>query len=115
HCAHPPLVPGRGVAEGPGVCARIDPFPGKPETITSPPQEVFGELDDIGAALAQRRHSQCQDREPMIEVLAEAALACPGEQVLVARGDYPHVDRLSVRAPQAPDTSFLNDLEQLAL
>ena len=56
-----------------------------------------------------------QDREPMIEILAEPARARRGLEVEVGRGDDPDVHRLALGRAQAPDRALLQHREQLGL
>ena len=56
-------------------------------------QDVFGQLRNVFAALAQAWHLQLNDIDPVIQVLAEiAGLHQPG-QVLVGGRQYAHIDR----------------------
>src|SRR5262249_49146602 len=64
---------------------------------------------------AQRGQAQRENREPMVEILPEIALADRLRQVDVARADDPDVDRLSMGAAEAPHRALLEHLEQLGL
>ena len=55
---------------------------------------MLDEQRDVAAALAQRRHVHADDREAVVEVLAERLLRDLGAQVAVGRGDDAHVDLL---------------------
>ncbi len=55
-------------------------------------QEVLDERRNVFAALAQRRHGQVNDVQPVEQVLAERALGDHVAQVAVGRGDDAHVD-----------------------
>ena len=57
-----------------------------------PVEEVLDERRDVLAALAQRRHGQVDDVEPVEQVLAERALRDHVAQVAVGRGDDADVD-----------------------
>ena len=58
-------------------------------------QEVGGEERHVLPALAERRDPDRHDGEPVVEVLAEAALRDGAAEVLVRRGDHAdvHLDR----------------------
>ena len=51
------------------------------------------------SALAQRRHAHLDDREPVVEVLAEAARVHLRREIAVGGGDDAHVDLRCVRWP----------------
>ena len=48
---------------------------------------------DVLAALAQRRHLDVDDVEPVVEVLAEGLLGDVLDEATMGRGDHPDVDR----------------------
>src|SRR3989441_3421175 len=56
---------------------------------TDPVEEMLGEYRDIVPALAQWRQPERDDREPMIEVFAEATLTRCCTEILVTGGDDP--------------------------
>ena len=49
-------------------------------------------------AFAQRRQRNLQPIEPVIQILAEAAVLHPFQKITVSRADDPHVDRLRLAA-----------------
>ena len=70
-------------------------------------EHVLGERHDVLGARAQRRQIEVDDVEPVVEVLAEAAVGEHRLEVLVRRGDDAHVDALCswsrrAAAPRAP-------------
>ena len=54
-------------------------------------EEVIDEQQQVGLPLAQRRHEDREDVEPVVEILAERAGGDRLLQVLVGRGDQPDV------------------------
>ena len=55
--------------------------------------EIVDEIGNVLAPLGQRRHADRHHRQPVIEVLAEAAGGDLGLDVAAGRGDDAHVDR----------------------
>ena len=78
-------------------------------------EEVLGEEDDVFAALAERRQAQGEDRQPMIQILAESPGPHGVVQVLASGGDDPDVDGLAPGAAETPDLVVLDDLQELRL
>ena len=78
-------------------------------------EEVRGEERDVLAALAQRRDPDRHHGEPVVEVLAEAALGDRAAQVLVRRRDDPHVDLDRRRLADPPDLALLERAQELRL
>ena len=76
---------------------------------------MLGEHADVLAALAQRRHGDRDDVEPIVEVLAEAALADQGCQVAVGGRDHAYVDRRRLGGAEPPDLAALERAQQLDL
>ena len=76
---------------------------------------MLGEDADVLAALAQRRHVERDDVEPVVEVLAEALLLHHMAEVLVRRGDDAdvHADRLGGAEPL--ELAFLQHAQDLRL
>jgi len=54
------------------------------------------------------------DIKTIEQVTAELPLLHEGRDVLVRRGDYPHIDRKILRPPQMADRPFVRDAESLA-
>ena len=63
--------------------------------------EVLNELRDVLAPLGQRRHAQRDDRQAMIEVLAEFARGDLRLDIATGRGNDAHIDRDLGRAADA--------------
>ncbi|MCW0463548.1 hypothetical protein NB705_000621 [Xanthomonas sacchari] len=55
-------------------------------------KEVFGQRHDVAGALGQRRQRQFHRVEPVVQVLAEAAVADHRGQVGIGGADHPHLD-----------------------
>ena len=85
----------------------------------SPPgvrrQEVLDQERDVLPALAQRRHVHAGDREPVVEVLAEAAAVdlAPRSRLVAATTRTSTVDRLG--AADAADLLALEHAQELRL
>ncbi len=77
--------------------------------------EVLGELDHVGRALAQRRDLQVDDVEAEEEVLAELACAHRLDQVAVGGGDDADVHRHRPGAAHAVDHALLDGAQKLGL
>jgi hypothetical protein len=80
-----------------------------------PRQEALGEIEHVRAAIAQGRDPQGDDRQPVVEVLAKAALAHRATEVLVGGRHDPDVHRLAPRAAEPPDRAVLERREELGL
>ena len=78
-------------------------------------QEVPRQRWDVFAALAQRRHLDLDDVEPVVEVLAEQALADEADEVFVGGGDNAHADCAGFLAADAADLAVFEDTQQFAL
>jgi hypothetical protein len=78
-------------------------------------QEVLREQHDVPAAFPQRRQDHGDDRQALIEVLAEPPLAYRGREVLARRGQDPDVDRVVARGPESPHPPLLEGLQELRL
>jgi hypothetical protein len=76
---------------------------------------VLGEEQDVALPLPEGRQVKCQDRESMVEVLAEPA--CPRRrlEIEIGRGDDPNVHRLALGRAQAPDRALLQHRQELGL
>ena len=64
------------------------------------------------SALAQRRQVDREDRDPVPEVLAEAALGDHRVQVAMRGGDDAHVDVERLAAADALEAAVLQDAQQ---
>jgi hypothetical protein len=78
-------------------------------------QHRVADRRQVAHALAQRRHDDADDVEPVVQVLAEAAGLHLGRQVLVRGAEDAHVDRHLGRPAQRPHGALLDDAQQLAL
>ena len=96
----------RGVGEG---------FGGDAVAARDLGEDELGDERDVALALAQRRHVDEDDREPVVEVLAERALADLGQQILVRRRDDADVDVDRAVAADAGDPALLQRAEHLRL
>ncbi|MCI0546487.1 MAG: hypothetical protein L0027_04310 [Candidatus Rokubacteria bacterium] len=76
---------------------------------------MLPEEDDVVGALPQGRQRERHQREPMVEVLAEAPEAARQEQVVAGRRDDLHIDRLVPRGPEAPHRAVVDGGEELGL
>jgi hypothetical protein len=76
---------------------------------------VLGQHLDVLAALAQRRHGDRDDLEPVEEILAEALLAHELAELLVGGGHDAHVDAHGPGAPQPLELALLQHAEDLRL
>ena len=78
-------------------------------------EEVIDEQQHVGLPLAQRRHEDREDVEPVVEVLAERAGGDRPLEVLVGRGDQPHVGLDGLGAADALELALLQHAQQLHL
>ena len=70
--------------------------------------EMLREQLDVLAALAQRRHVDVDDVEPVKEIGPKRALRGRAFQIAVARGQKPHVRVKHARRAQRPHLLFLD-------
>src|ERR1700730_3924670 len=77
--------------------------------------KVRGKRQNIGSSLAKRREIDCEDVQPIIEVLAKHSVANRLLQILVRRGDQTNIrlDRLS--SSEAFVLALLKHAQQLDL
>ena len=73
------------------------------------------QFGNVLAPLAQRRQVDRHHVEPVVQVLAEAAVARFGQQVAIAGGDDAGVDADGLRVADALELAFLQHAEQLHL
>ncbi|GAB3484895.1 hypothetical protein GCM10027398_44490 [Azotobacter salinestris] len=78
-------------------------------------QHAQGPRGDVGAALAQRRHGDGEDVEPVIEILAEAALLYHASQVVVGGGEDAQVDLVGEVTADPFEALLLEHPQQLGL
>ena len=78
-------------------------------------RKCAGEQRDVGRALAQRRHLEGDDVEPVVEVLAELPLRDHLLEVAVGRRDDADVDVDRLVAADALELALLQEAQQLHL
>src|SRR5687768_14732761 len=76
---------------------------------------MFRDEGDVRPALAQRRHTQGENVEPIEKIFSELAGADSGFEVTVTRGDDSHVDALFSWGAERTNFAFLQCAEQLRL
>ena len=74
-----------------------------------------GQQQDVGAALAQRRNVQRVDRQPVVEIGAEAAFTDQFVESPIGGRDQPDIDLAGAIGAQALDLAVLQDPKQLGL
>src|SRR5262245_44767089 len=77
--------------------------------------EVLDECRNVLAPLAERRHVDGHDVEPVVEVLTERALAHRAPEIHVRRRQDPHVDRHRADPAEPLDLALLQDAQELRL
>ena len=80
-----------------------------------PTDEMFRQQPDISSPFAERRNGDRKHVQAVIEVGAESLLFHHTAQVLIRRGDDPHVGVQGMAAAQALELLFLEDPEKLRL
>ena len=78
-------------------------------------QEVRDEVADVLAALAQRRHSDLDHAQPVVEVGAEASGGDLGREVAIGGRDHAHVDGAGLVRADPLDDAVLEHAQQLGL
>ena len=73
------------------------------------------ELGHVVEALAQGRHPDGEDVQPIIEILAEAAVVDQIDQVLIGGRDQPDIDLDRLLAADGIDLAVLQGAQQLDL
>ena len=71
---------------------------------------MLGEEQDVLGAFTERGKRQGHNREPMVEVVSEAASSHRCGQVFVGRSDDLDIDGLSARAAEPTHRPFLDRL-----
>ena len=77
--------------------------------------EVVGQQQDVGLALAQRRHEDREHVQPVVEILAELAGGDRLLQILVGGGDQADVGADRLGAAQPLELALLQHAQQLDL
>src|SRR5690606_14964020 len=78
-------------------------------------EDVIDEQRQIVLALAQRRHVNARDREPVVQVLAEPAAVDLDAEVAIRRGDDADIDLDGLRTADAANLLALEHAEELWL
>ena len=76
---------------------------------------MLGEEQDVLTALPEQRQAQGQDREAVVEILAEAPLPDAGQEIDVRGADDPGVRGLGPSAAESPHHALLDDGQELRL
>jgi hypothetical protein len=76
---------------------------------------VLCELGDVAPALAERRELDAPDRDPMVEIVAEAALLHRPVEIAARRREEPHVDADRLGPADTPHVTALDRAKQLGL
>ena len=80
-----------------------------------PARELLGERGDVLARDRAAAARELDDREAVVEVLAEAAGARLGGEIAVRAGDDAHVDLLDAARADRLDLALLERAQQLGL
>jgi len=91
------------------------PFRRQPVVAADLLEERMGQLGDVLAPPAQRRHPDGDDVEPEVEILAEAAPGGQLAQIAVAGRQHAHVDPHRARAADAHELPLLQHAQELRL
>jgi hypothetical protein len=84
-------------------------------TVREFPDEVFRQQWDILYTLPQRRDSDWEDIEAIIQIRTKFFLLNQLPQILIRGGDHPHIDRNYAAASQPLDLLFLEDAQEFGL
>ena len=76
---------------------------------------MAGQQRDVLAPVAQRRHSDRHDVEPIEQILAEPAAADLGGELAIGRGDDPDIDLDPARPADPLERLLLQHAHDLAL
>ena len=79
------------------------------------PEKMARQVENVVPAVAQRRHVETDDVQPIVEVLAEAPGHDLGGEIPIGGGDDAHVDALGPSTTDTGELLLLNEAEQLAL
>jgi hypothetical protein len=104
-------VPGPFIGGERRPCIAGECFRGQTVLRARPRQKLLGKLNNVRAALPKRRQLERQHSQTVVEILAEAPFAHRLRQILVRRGDEPHIDRFGARAAQAAHGTVFQDLQ----
>ena len=77
--------------------------------------EMFGQVEDVVAPGAQRRHGQHVEGQPVEQVQAEVARFGGGRQVHVGGADHAHVRVDGIRSADPLELAVFDDPQQLLL
>ena len=78
-------------------------------------KEMSGEQRNVFAAIAKRRNAQADHVQPVVEVLAKAALFDHSRQIAIGGGEDTNLDGNAVRSTHRPNLFFLQGAQQLGL
>src|SRR5487761_66292 len=78
-------------------------------------QEKISESGNVFLVVAQRRNINCDDVEPVVQVLAKRALFQSGAQVAIRRYNQPHIHLQGFCSAQTLKLAFLQYAQQLHL
>ena len=78
-------------------------------------EEMIGEKQNVGAALAERRNREHQDIQPEIKILAEAAGLHGRGKIDVGDGDEARFNAQSFGAAESFERAFLQDAQEFTL
>jgi hypothetical protein len=78
-------------------------------------EKMFGEKQNISAALAERRNREHQDIQPKKKILAEAAGLDGSGEIHIGEGDEARFDAKSLGSAEAFKRPLLQDAQKLAL
>ena len=108
-------IAGPGVAQQCGLCAGIEPQAAELQARAVFFEKVAGQHQRVAVALAQRRHGERVDAQPVVEIGAHAAGAHFGGQVAVGGGDHAHIHLVFAVGAQALQLATLQHAQELGL
>lgn len=85
------------------------------QTLGMIPKKMPGEERNIFGTFPQRGHMDGKDIQSVIQITAEPSLLNRSLQIGIRGGDYPHVDRNGLRAPDTIDQPILQHPQKLRL
>src|SRR5690606_36120070 len=78
-------------------------------------EQHFGDIQNVLAALAQRRQYQLHDIDAVVEVLPELSVLAQRFQISVRGADKTHIDLFRLHCADAADLVLLNEAQQAGL
>ncbi len=76
---------------------------------------MLGQREEVLRALPQGRHADRDSVEPVIEILSEAPVLDEPGQILIGRGQDPHIHPERSGGPEGLDLALLENPEKLGL